>query len=123
MSSMDIRGRASRGMGLISLFLLVLVIAVVYVGGEWFVTQHVKTAVAEIVQQDTRQELEVEAVGMDGWLLSGKRSGDAVVVLPSGDRVPVKFSMIGNPFTGATITVEGEERLKLKLRELFGNFF
>jgi len=109
--------------GLISLFLLVLVVTVVYVGGEWFVTQHVKTAVGEILQRDTRQELVVESVGMDGWLFSGKRSGDAVVVLPSGDRVPVQFSMIGNPFTGSTITVEGEERLKLRLRELFGNFF
>jgi len=123
MNPIDMRGKRSRGVGLISLFLLVLVVTVVYVGGEWFVTQHVKTAVGEILQRDTRQELVVESVGMDGWLFSGKRSGDAVVVLPSGDRVPVQFSMIGNPFTGSTITVEGEERLKLRLRELFGNFF
>jgi len=123
MKPVDMRGKRARGMGLISLFLLVLVVGVVYVGGEWFVTQHVKTAVGEILQQDTRRELVVESVGMDGWLFSGKRSGDAVVLLPSGDRVPVQFSMIGNPFTGSTITVEGEERLKLRLRELFGNFF
>lgn len=123
MNPMGLRAGMSKGMGLISLFVLVLVVAMVYVGGEWFVTQHVKSAVSEILQQDTRQELAVESVGMDGWLFSGKRSGDAVVVLPSGDRVPVEFSMIGNPFTGSTISVEGEERLKLRLRELFGNFF
>ena len=123
MNPIGLRAGTSRGMGLISLFVLVLVVAMVYVGGEWFVTQHVKSAVSEILQQDTRQELAVESVGMDGWLFSGKRSGDAVVVLPSGDRVPVEFSMIGNPFTGSTISVEGEERLKLRLRELFGNFF
>lgn len=123
MNPMGLRAGMSKGMGLISLFVLVLVVAMVYVGGEWFVTQHVKNAVTEILQQDTRQELAVESVGMDGWLFSGKRSGDAVVVLPSGDRVPVEFSMIGNPFTGSTISVEGEERLKLRLRELFGNFF
>lgn len=117
----DIRGRHSRGGGLVGLFLLVLLVAIVYVGGEWYVTQHVKTALGEILQQDMEQELVVESVGMDGWLFSGRRTGDAVVILPSGERVPVEFTMIGNPLAGSTIAVEGDERLKLRLRGIFGD--
>lgn len=112
----------SSGLGLVSLFVAVLLVAGLYVGGEWFVTQHVKTALTGILQKDTNRELVVESVGMDGWLFSGSRSGNAVVLLKSGDRVPVEFSMIGNPITGSTITVQGEERLKLRLRELFDRF-
>ena len=111
----------ARGGGLMSLFLIVLLIAIAYVGGEWYVTQHVKAGLSEVLQRDTQQELVVESVGMDGWLFSGRRSGDAVVALPSGERVPVEFTMIGNPITGSAIKVEGDERLKLKLREIFGN--
>ncbi|MFO8153953.1 hypothetical protein [Thioalkalivibrio sp.] len=117
----DIRGRHSRGGGLVGLFLLVLLVAIFYVGGEWYVTQHVKTALGEILHQDMEQELVVESVGMDGWLFSGRRTGDAVVVLSSGERVPVEFTMIGNPLAGSTITVEGDERLKLRLRGILGD--
>ena len=118
----SIRGRHLRGGGLVGLVLLLLLVAIVYVGGEWYVTQHVKTALGEVLQQDTQRELMVESVGMDGWLLSGRRSGDAVVVLPSGERVPVAFTMIGNPLTGSAIKIEGDERLKLRLHEIFGDF-
>jgi hypothetical protein len=38
--------------------------------------------------------VEIEHVAMDGWLLSGKRSGVALIMLPSGDRVPVNCSTI-----------------------------
>ncbi|TVP88757.1 MAG: hypothetical protein EA347_05460 [Thioalkalivibrio sp.] len=123
MHPMEIRGRYGKGGGLIGLFLLVLLVAAAYVGGEWYVTQHVKTGLSEVLQRDTQQEVVVESVGMDGWLFSGRRSGDAVVVVPSDERVAVEFTMIGNPLTGSTIKVEGDERLKLKLREIFGDFF
>ena len=121
MNFMKVGARGSSGAGLIGLFVAVLMVAVLYVGGEWFVTQHVKTALTEILRQDTRSELEVESVGLDGWLFSGRRSGDAVVLLPSNERVPIEFSMIGNPITGSTISVEGDQRLKLRLRDLFGD--
>lgn len=121
MKLMENRGRHVRGGGLFSLVLLVLLVAIAYVGGEWYVTQHVKAGLSEVLQQDTRQEVVVESVGMDGWLFSGRRSGDAVVVLPSEERVPVEFTMVGTPITGSAITVEGDERLRLKLREIFGD--
>ena len=114
-------GTAAGG-GLISLFLAVLMVAALYVGGEWFVTQQIKSELVGLLQQDSNAQIEIESVGMDGWLLSGRRSGTAVVVLPSDERVPVEFSMIGNPVTGMTLEVKGEERLKLQLRELFGKF-
>jgi hypothetical protein len=114
--------RAAAGAGLISLFLAVLMVAGLYVGGEWFVTQQIRSELAGILQQDSSAQIEIESVGMDGWLFSGRRAGTAVVVLPSDERVPVEFSMIGNPVTGMTLEVKGEERLKLRLRELFGNF-
>lgn len=117
-----LKATRSSGMGLVSLFVAVLLVGALYVGGEWFVTQHVKTALTGMLQKDTNRDLVIESVGMDGWLFSGSRSGNAVVVLQSGDRVPVEFAMIGNPITGSTITVEGEERLKLRIRELFGSF-
>ncbi|TVP82198.1 hypothetical protein [Thioalkalivibrio sp.] len=123
MNSMRVGARRSSGAGLIGLFVAVLTVAVLYVGGEWFVTQHVKTALEEVLQEDMHAELEVESVGLDGWLFSGRRSGDAVVLLPSDERVPVEFKMIGNPLTGSTITVEGDQRLKLRLRDLFGDIF
>nr|WP_296748540.1 hypothetical protein [Thioalkalivibrio sp.] len=123
MNSMKVGATRSSGAGLIGLFVAVLTVAVLYVGGEWFVTQHVKAALTEILQQEMHGELEVESVGLDGWLLSGSRSGDAVVLLPSNERVPVEFKMIGNPITGSTITVEGDQRLKLRLRDLFGDIF
>jgi hypothetical protein len=121
MRAIEVGSRGSSGGGLTGVFLAVLMVAVLYVGGEWLVTQHVKDALTEILMQDTRAELEVESVGLDGWLFSGRRSGDAVVLLPSNERVPVEFKMIGNPITGSTITVEGDQRLKLRLRDLFGD--
>lgn len=122
MSCTKTRMGSQAGSGLVGLFFAVLIITALYVGGEWFVTQHVKTALTEILRQDTTAPVEVESVGMDGWLFSGSRSGKAVVLLPSEERVPVTFSMVGNPLTGSTITVEGDERLKLRLREWFGSF-
>lgn len=121
MNAMKVGSQGASGGGLVGLFLAVLMVAVLYVGGEWLVTQHVKDALTEILRQDTRADVEVESVGLNGWLFSGTRSGDAVVLLPSNERVPVEFKMIGNPITGSTITVEGDQRLKLRLRDLFGD--
>jgi hypothetical protein len=122
MTSRITGSRVTGGGGLISLFLAVLMVAALYVGGEWFVNQQIKSELAALLQQDSNAQIGVESVGMDGWLFSGRRSGTAVVVLPSDERVPVEFSMIGNPVTGMTLEVKGEERLKLQLRELFGRF-
>ncbi|AGA34907.1 hypothetical protein TVNIR_3270 [Thioalkalivibrio nitratireducens DSM 14787] len=108
------------GGGLVGTVVAVLVVAGLYVGGEWFVAQDVKAGLTELLSEGRSRQVEIEAVGMDGWLLSGKRSGNAVVITPSGERVPVEFSLTGNPITGSTIDVKGEERLRLMLRELFG---
>ncbi len=112
--------RAAGG-GLVTLVLAVLVVALLYVGGEWLMTQQVKTELTELLRQDTRSEIEVDAVAMDGWLFSGRRSGNAAVSLPPNTRVPVEFTVVGNPVSGMMINVEGEQRLKLRLQELFGN--
>ncbi len=122
MTEMKPRTGAPSGSGLVGLFFAVLLITALYVGGEWLITQQVKTALTDILRQDTSAQVEVESVGLDGWLLSGSRSGKAVVLLPSEERVPVTFSMVGNPVTGATITVEGDQLLRLRLREWFGSF-
>lgn len=97
--------------------------AVVYFAAEWFVAEDAKFTLEKIPQQEVRQNLEVESVGIDGWLLSGKRSRISVIILPSGDRVLMEFSMIGNPVTGSTVMIEGEEPVKLKLRDFFRDSF
>jgi hypothetical protein len=109
------------GGGLVALVLAVLVVTSLYLGGEWLMTQQVKTELTELLRQDTRSEIAVEAVGMDGWLFSGRRSGNAAVSLPSNKRVPVEFTVVGNPVSGLMLNVEGEQVLKLRLQELFGN--
>jgi hypothetical protein len=81
----------------------------------------VKRALTDILQDDFHETLELQSVGMDGWLFSTRRSGEALAVLPSGEIVPVEFSMVGNPVTGSTLTVESGQRLKLMLRGLFDN--
>jgi hypothetical protein len=117
MRTVNARGRQLGG-GLFGSIGAIVVVLALYVGGEWVVGQHVKGALTEILQKDVSTQIQVESVGLDGWLFSGRRSGEAVAVLPSGQRVPVEFSMIGNPVTGSTISVEGDQRLKLMLRGL-----
>ncbi|AHE99911.1 hypothetical protein [Thioalkalivibrio paradoxus] len=120
MDATRLNGQRSTGGGLVGTVVAVLLVAGLYVGGEWFVTQDVKAGLTELLSEGRSQQVEIAAVGMDGWLLSGRRTGSAVVLTPTGERVPVEFSLTGNPVTGATIDVKGEERLRLMLRELFG---
>jgi hypothetical protein len=113
------RSNRMTGGGVLSTIVAIVVVLALYVGAEWMVGQHVKHALTEVLQDDFHETLELQSVGLDGWLFSTRRSGEALAVLPSGQLVPVEFSMVGNPVTGSTITVESGQRLKLMLRGLF----
>lgn len=111
------RDRAAGG-GMLGTIVAIVMVLAVYVAAEWVVGQHVKGALTEVLQSDFHDTLEIQSVGLDGWLFSSHRSGEALAVLPSGQIVPIQFSMVGNPVTGSTVTVEGSQRLKLMLRGL-----
>ena len=108
----------SAGGGMLGTIVTIVVVLAGYVAAEWVVGQHVKGALTEVLQSDFHDTLEIQSVGLDGWLFSSHRSGEALAVLPSGQIVPIQFSMVGNPVTGSTLTVEGSQRLKLMLRGL-----
>jgi hypothetical protein len=113
------RSTRTTGSGVLGTIVAIVVVLAVYVGAEWMVGQHVKGALTDILQSDFHDTLEIQSVGLDGWLFSSRRGGEALAVLPSGQIVPIRFSMVGNPVTGSTLTVEGSQRLKLMLRGLF----
>jgi hypothetical protein len=119
MRTSSLRSTRTTGGGVLSTIVAIVVVLALYVGAEWMVGQHVKRALTEVLQDDFHETLELRSVGLDGWLFSTRRSGEALAVLPSGQLVPVEFSMVGNPVTGSTITVESGQRLKLMLRGLF----
>ncbi len=114
-----LRRTRTTGGGVFGMIGAIVVVLALYVGAEWLVGQHVKRALTDVLQSDFHDTLELRSVGMDGWLFSSRRSGEAIAVLPSGQLVPVEFSMVGNPVTGSTLTVESGQRLKLMLRGLF----
>ena len=116
-----LRRTRTAGGGALGTIVAIVVVLALYVGAEWMVGQHVKRALTDILQDDFHETLELQSVGMDGWLFSTRRSGEALAVLPSGEIVAVEFSMVGNPVTGSTLTVESGQRLKLMLRGLFDN--
>lgn len=111
--------RRASGGGAFSLLLMVVLLVAAYVGAEWWVGEHVKDTLTNALQSDVHDALETRSVGLDGWLFSSRRNGEAIAVLPSGQIVPIEFSMLGNPVTGYTLTVESDQRLKLLLRGLF----
>jgi hypothetical protein len=119
MRTSSLRSIRTTGGGVLSTIVAIVVVLALYVGAEWMVGQHVKRALTEVLQDDFHATLELKSVGLDGWLFSTRRVGEALAVLPSGQLVPVEFSMVGNPVTGSTITVESGQRLKLMLRGLF----
>ena len=52
--------------------------------------------VSDLINDGRRGYIEVKSVGLDGWLLSSRRSGTALVVNTKGVHVPVEFIVIGN---------------------------
>jgi hypothetical protein len=119
MRSYSIRSHQAAGGAVLGTVFAIVMVLAVYVASEWLVQQHVKGALTEVLQSDFHDTLEIQSVGLDGWLFSSRRTGEALAVLPSGQIVPIQFSMVGNPVTGSTLTVESSQRLKLMLRGLF----
>lgn len=116
MRSSWLRVNRATGGGALGTVVAMAVFLALYIGAEWLEGQHVKSALTEVLQRDFHDTLEIRSVGLDGWLFSSRRSGEALAVLPSGQIVPIEFSMVGNPITGSTVTVESSQRLKLMLR-------
>jgi hypothetical protein len=109
--------RASRA-GTIGLVLLFLAAVIAYVAGEWLVDRHAQAVLGQVLRADVDQEIGIEVVAMDGWLFSRQRSGEALVVLGPELAVPLEFTLVGHPLTGATITVAGYDHLQRLLSEL-----
>lgn len=118
MRSSLLRSNRAAGGGALGTMIAIVISLAVYVGAERLVEQHVKNALTDVLQAEVHDTLAIQSVGLDGWLFSSHRRGEALAVLPSGQIVPIEFSMLGNPVTGFTLTVESRQRLKLMLRGL-----
>lgn len=105
-----------RGAGTLGAIGSIVIVLALYLGAEWLVGYQVKQTLTDMLENEFSSGMEIQSVGLDGWLLGSRRSGEALAVLPSGQVTPIRFSMVGNPITGATITIESEERLRLMLR-------
>lgn len=120
MAHPETRSKPVQGIGIVSVLVLLLVIAALYVGGEWLVHRHVQSAMGEMLRDDISEHVGVEAVSLEGTLFSRERAGTAVVVLGAAEVVPVEFTLVGHPVTNASITIEGYDRLRPLLRQLVG---
>ena len=117
MRTLQSKRMRSAGGGLIGTVIAVIVVAGLYVGAEWWVTQDTQANLSTLLSEGRSRQVEVAAVGLDGWLLSSRRTGTALITTAGDKQVPVEFVLTGNPVTGATISIRDEDQLKLMVRE------
>jgi hypothetical protein len=110
--------KPASGITVLGLLVLVLVVAGLYMGGEWFVHQQAKTALGERLRHDVNPRITVGAVALEGTLFHPRRAGEAVVILGPEMVLPLAFVLIGYPIADATITIDGYDRLEPLLRQL-----